>query len=621
MSFARWRRGFLLFLGLWGIVPAHAQTITNQSLSGKYFFRQVSVDGGGNPANAASLIGTITFDGAANYSFAAQQVLGTGAATAQMGTARKYTVDPAGFVTMDNPIRAGETLNARYGPVALLGSSTESTGPNYDLFVAIPAPTVPTAASSLSGSFWAATLEFPGGTFANARNTLFELVTSGPGTFMGFAVSGHAANVSSGQLTGLQVNGATYTMNNDGIGSANFGAASGTALLSGTRTIYLSKDGNLLLGGSTANGSHDILIGVKAISGASQSSWSGNFWAAGLRQDSSAVTGFAGAIAPRGTGQFIWTRRLKTSGVGNLDFTGVNSYTLNGNGSGSAQVLTQVALGDNGNAFIGSSIHPSDPAAYEIYFGALMPSVSGTGVWIDPQGIVNAASFAPVGNPIAPGGFLSVYGFGLANSSQTALPPYPTSGLNGVSVLINSQLAAVYQVAVGAFSKVDNSRMDLLVPYGITGRTATIQVQNNGVKSNTVTVLLAPTAPGVLTVNENGSGIAAMQHADYTPVTTGNPAVGGETIIIYMTALGAVNPPVQDGFPGGANPPSSTTMTPNVLIGGKPGTVAFSGLSNFPGLYQINVQLPAIPPGISTLPVAIQTRNAYHDQVDIPVQP
>jgi uncharacterized protein (TIGR03437 family) len=44
-------------------------------------------------------------------------------------------------------------------------------------------------------------------------------------------------------------------------------------------------------------------------------------------------------------------------------------------------------------------------------------------------------------------------------------------------------------------------------------------------------------------------------------------------------------------------------------------------LTTFPGLYQINVTVPPVPPGVTSLPLAISTPNAYHDQVDLLVQP
>jgi uncharacterized protein (TIGR03437 family) len=52
-----------------------------------------------------------------------------------------------------------------------------------------------------------------------------------------------------------------------------------------------------------------------------------------------------------------------------------------------------------------------------------------------------------------------------------------------------------------------------------------------------------------------------------------------------------------------------------------PPPVLFSGLTLYPGLYQINVTMPQVPARRYSLPLAIITSNAYHDQVDIPVQP
>ena len=81
-------------------------------------------------------------------------------------------------------------------------------------------------------------------------------------------------------------------------------------------------------------------------------------------------------------------------------------------------------------AFVGAAINANDPSAYEIYFGVQAPAPAGTGVFLNPLGVVNAASSAPAGNPISPGEFVTLYGTGLAKSNQTATPPYPLT-LNG----------------------------------------------------------------------------------------------------------------------------------------------------------------------------------------------
>ena len=79
------------------------------------------------------------------------------------------------------------------------------------------------------------------------------------------------------------------------------------------------------------------------------------------------------------------------------------------------------------------------------------------------------------------------------------------------------------------------------------GGDATIVVQSGGASSNTVTVQVAATAPGIYSLDQSGSGPGAILHADFTLVSAAKPATSGETVLIYLTGLGATNPPVTDG--------------------------------------------------------------------------
>ena len=164
------------------------------------------------------------------------------------------------------------------------------------------------------------------------------------------------------------------------------------------------------------------------------------------------------------------------------------------------------------------------------------------------------------------------------------------------------------------------TQINCLAPFGLQGPTATIVVQG-GSSSNTVTVPVAASSPGIYAMNQAGSGPGAILHADYGLVSAARPAIGGETVLIYLTGMGAVNPSVPDGTAGGTNPLSVTTISPvTVYVAGQPATVVYSGLApGYPGLYQMNVTLPALAVS-GNVPLAIQTPNAFHDQVDIPVQ-
>jgi uncharacterized protein (TIGR03437 family) len=587
-----------------------AQTLGNQTLKGKYYFRHLSL--GTNSSgpiavtDARSLIGAITFDGAGKYTFTGQQNIGNSAATSASGTGA-YTVDAGGFVSLDNPLRSGTKVNARFSDEALLGSSTEGADSVYDLLIAIPAPA---SGALLTGPYTTVSIEFPGATTANMRASQFSVSASSPANLASFSVTGHAANLGGSPQT-QQVAGATYTMAADGNGTLLLGPSSNTQLLSGTRILYVSASGNVILGGSTSAGSHDLLVGAKALTGATSATWNATFWGAGLRVDSIAVAGYAGSVSARGQGKLNWTKRMKALGVGPFDFTGINRYALTGDGTGTVE-LTSVGLGAAGRAFVGASISNADPNAYEVYFGVQVPSLSGTGVFVNPLGIVNAASFAPPGNPIAPGQFVTLFGTGLASSDRTATAPYPTS-LNGITVLVNGKASPIRFVSSG--------QINFLVPYSTTGPTATIVVQNNGTPSNTVTVPVATTSPGVYALDQSGSGPGAILHADYSVVNAGNPAAAGETVLVYLTGMGTVTPNVADGTAGTATTLYKSNSDVTVLVAGKPAAVSFNGLApTFPGLYQVNVTLPT-PLGVGgNLPLAIQTSNGYHDQVDIPVK-
>ena len=88
------RGWFLVFLA----ALLHAQTPNNQALSGKYFFRQLSL--GTSAASRSltdprSLLGTITFDGTGRYTFTAQLVQGSGAASPVTGTGALTVALPA----------------------------------------------------------------------------------------------------------------------------------------------------------------------------------------------------------------------------------------------------------------------------------------------------------------------------------------------------------------------------------------------------------------------------------------------------------------------------------------------------------------------------------------------
>ena len=206
---------------------------------------------------------------------------------------------------------------------------------------------------------------------------------------------------------------------------------------------------------------------------------------------------------------------------------------------------------------------------------------------IAANAIVNSASYTA---PVAPGGFVTIFGANLSATQRTWTTSdfvggkLPTS-INGVSVTIDGKPAYIYYVTPG--------QIDLIPAADTTQGSVPVVVTNNGLTSVSSTVTLATTAPGCFISKNNY--IAAI-HADGTlvgPTTlfpnNSTPAKPGETISLYATGLGATNP-VEDGLVVTSAAPLVTV--PAVTINGVPATVTMAAMTSS-GLYQINVTVPA----------------------------
>jgi uncharacterized protein (TIGR03437 family) len=614
---------------------ASAQVSSNASLKGAYYFRQILLitDGTANVTTTTSGSGTLTFDGttgasgAGTFTISGQQLTGTTAATALTGSGT-YTVQPGGFVTFTNPLHAGAVVNARLGTGALVGSSTEAGMTVFDLFIAIPAASG-TSSATLSGEYWISSLEFPNGGTANIRDTNFVLTANGSGSFAESAITGQAANLGN-TLQTQTIGPNTYAISPDGTGTLTFATVSGltsaTQLIGGMKSIFVAQDGSYFIGGSTQAGGQGLVLGVKAIpnAAATNASWNGFYFAAGMRYDvantafglPARLAGVSGAVHANGDGNSIWERRTRQSD-GLFDAAPLIIYNLGTDGSGPITSATgHVDVAAGAKVFSTTGVDVASSTSYEIYFGALMPPQSGSGVFINPQYVLNAASFAPAGYPLSPGGFITIAGTGLATQSATAKVPFPPT-LGGVSMTVNGIAAPMYSV-VGGTSPVINA----VVPFAVTGSTATIVVTVGTTKSNTVVVPLAATAPGIFSVPPNGISGGAMRHLDGTLVSATSPAARDEYISVYLTGLGTTSPAVLDGAAAPGSPPLANITGPvNVYVGGiQTATPQYAGLApGFAGLYQLNIQIPAAS-GSGAQSLAVQTEAGFTDMVTIWVQ-
>jgi minor extracellular serine protease Vpr len=234
---------------------------------------------------------------------------------------------------------------------------------------------------------------------------------------------------------------------------------------------------------------------------------------------------------------------------------------------------------------------------------------------INPAGTVNAASSA-AGSPVAPGSIATVYGRFLINSLSTASSAPLPINLAGLSLQFGSGLSA-------PLFAVSGGQVNFQVPWELAGQSQiSLSATVNGETSGTQTIALAPFAPGIFTMNAQGTGQGAILDTSYRLVDSSNPAIAGSTILqIYCTGLGAVTYQPPSGSPPISSQLSQTTTTPTVTIGGVLTQVLFSGLApGSVGEYQVNALVPTGASKGAAVPVVIAIGGATSNTVAIAVQ-
>ena len=608
----------LVGCALLALVVLGAQTFdksANNTFKGTYYLRQVLLSGidttTGVIGRSRGLIGTATLDGAGNYTFAGTLMDSQSGSPQAFTATGTFNVSSNGLAQMKNPLEPNGVVDGGVGLGAFTGSSTESTF--QDILVMIPAGTAAVTNNSLTGSYRVGALEFLQGQSSLVRDSTFTLTSTGNGNLGNISVRGSAANLGNTALT-QTVTGVTYSLGQTP-GSLIFPLASGTAdaqLISGTKTLYISADGNILLGGSP--GGFDMLVGIRATAGGAPASILGTFYIAGLEEDASTaanpvIDAFYGSLNGTAAGLSIWHERLNTVGDTTFDNTFASTINLDATGAVDKSFI-HYDVGANGRALLLVGKMTQYTLALGLHTDDF--TASGNSVFLNPIGVANAAGFAPITNSLAPNEFISLFGTGLSASTASARTlPLPNT-LGGVSVTVNGRPASLFFVSP--------QQINALVPFNLPEDYATIQVINNGVSSNPVTVYTNNTSPAVFTVPPNGVSAAAALHSDFTLVSANSPAKPGETILVYLTGLGTVSPAVQDGAAGPSSPLSNTTSAVRVFFANNAeGAVSFSGLApGFAGLYQINVKLPATAqPGVQLL--TIDTPDALNQEALISI--
>lgn len=218
-----------------------------------------------------------------------------------------------------------------------------------------------------------------------------------------------------------------------------------------------------------------------------------------------------------------------------------------------------------------------------------------TPVQIVKEGVTNGATFKTGG--VAPGEIITIYGSNLGPATGVGLQ-LDASGkvatqLGGKRVMFDS--VAAPRIFVSA------TQINAVVPYEVAGESSTqLQVVLQGKPTNTVTLPVVPSSPGVF----------AITNQDGSVNTPSNPAAAGSAIVLYGTGEGQTSPAGIDGT-------VNTTVFPKpnlsvtVRIGGQIANILYAGAAPefIAGVLQVNVQIPSgLPDG--TVPLEVQIGDA-----------
>lgn len=210
---------------------------------------------------------------------------------------------------------------------------------------------------------------------------------------------------------------------------------------------------------------------------------------------------------------------------------------------------------------------------------------------ISPNGVVNAAS-GQIGQGLAPGSYIAIYGSALSDALQVESTPSLPVSLSQVSVSFDGAGLSL----PGHLHFVSSGQVNVQIPWEFQGQSSVqMKVTMGSLQSAVYTLPLAPTSPGIFEI----AGVAAAEDANYAVIGPNHPAVRGQPIAIFVNGLGPVSNTPGSGEPSSAQNLSQTPVLPAVAIGGQNAQVLFSGLTpGVVGLYQINVTVPAnIQPG------------------------
>jgi uncharacterized protein (TIGR03437 family) len=214
--------------------------------------------------------------------------------------------------------------------------------------------------------------------------------------------------------------------------------------------------------------------------------------------------------------------------------------------------------------------------------------------------VVNAASYLQGG--ISPGEIVTIFGNSLGPVTGVGATidkkGFIETTLATVQITFNGYPAPILYAGAG--------QINAIVPYEVAGASnASVESIFGSVRSNSLTLAVVSSAPGVFSADASGKGPGAILDTSYHLVSASNPVSAGSIIQVFATGQGQTSPGGVDGLIEPSSLPlPAPLLSAGAMIGGVAATIQYVGAA--PGLVagalQVNI---VVPPGVASGPAPL----------------
>ncbi len=272
------------------------------------------------------------------------------------------------------------------------------------------------------------------------------------------------------------------------------------------------------------------------------------------------------------------------------------------------------------DAGVAATPTPSSAGSLVAVYGGDANFLASNSASVAALAALNAASYAK--SSFAPDEIVTLFGSNLAATTESATSGSAKS-LGGTTVTITDFGGAKYDADL-LFVSPDQATF--VMPAGIASGPATVVIANPGRSPLSVTVTVAPVAPGIFTLNSTGEGVAAAQAIR---VRAGGIQDAPQQVGIFDKTQNLWIPmPIDLGDPGDTvylmlygTGLRHYSQPPVCTIGGQKVTIAYAGAQGgFAGVDQVNLVLPQSLRGAGTVDLTLTVDGVTSNIVTLAFQ-